>query len=77
MRSSAFCAGEAGPAGENGGLKERLGAEIGPEVAALVGDGAADGIGFEAMETAVRREVLRIADRVRSSGTLDQESENT
>lgn len=45
------------------GLQEAFAAEVVVEVEALIGAGAAAGVDFEAIETAARREALRIAAR--------------
>jgi hypothetical protein len=49
--------------GQKGGLKEAFGAEIATEIEALVGPGAVEGWDFEAIETAARRQALRVAAR--------------
>ena len=55
------------PRGRRGGRKRGLcaafAAEIVAEIEALVGPGAVDGWDFEAIETAVRRQALRVAAR--------------
>jgi hypothetical protein len=48
---------------EKGGLKEAFDAEVTAEIEALVGEGAVDGLDFEAFETAVRRRALQVAAR--------------
>jgi hypothetical protein len=54
----------AGPSGgRKRGLCEAFAAEVVTEVEALIGAGAAAGIDFEAIETATKREALRIAAR--------------
>lgn len=49
--------------GEKKGLKEALAREVAAEIEALIGAGAADEIDFEALETAARRQALRLAAR--------------
>jgi hypothetical protein len=49
--------------GEKGGFKEAFAAEIVEEIEALVGPGAVDGLDFEAIEIAARRETLALAAR--------------
>ena len=49
--------------GPKGGLKEAFGAEVAAEIEALVGAGAVEGWDFEAIETAARRQALRVAAR--------------
>ena len=44
---------------KKGGFKEAFAAEVVAEIEALVGPGAADGLDFEAIETAARRRALR------------------
>jgi hypothetical protein len=53
--------GSLGGGRQKGGLKEALTAEISKEIDQLIGDNAADCLDFEAVETAARREALRIA----------------
>jgi len=48
---------------EKGGFKEALAAEVTAEIEALVGPGAVDGLDFEAIETAARRQALQLAAR--------------
>jgi len=48
---------------EKGGFKEALAAEVTAEIEALVGPGSVDGVDFEAIETAARRQVLQLAAR--------------
>ena len=61
-------AGPARPAGarggrEKGGFAARVAAEAGAEVERLIGDGALDGLDFEAVETAAKRLALGIMGR--------------
>ena len=49
--------------GEKGGFKDRFAAEVDAEIEALVGPGATDGLDFEAIEQAARRQALRVAAR--------------
>jgi hypothetical protein len=49
--------------GQKGGFKVAFEAEIVAEIEALVGDGAADDWDFEAIETAARRQAMRVAAR--------------
>ncbi len=49
--------------GPKGGLKKAFDAEVVAEIEALVGPGAADGLDFEAIETAARRRALAVAAR--------------
>jgi hypothetical protein len=49
--------------GQKGGFKAAFEAEIVAEIEALVGTGAVDDWDFEAIETAVRREAMRVAAR--------------
>jgi len=56
-------AGHAAGAGQKRGLQTALAAEIVAEIEALVGSGAVDEWDLEAVETAVRREALRVAAR--------------
>jgi hypothetical protein len=49
--------------GRKKGLQEAFEAEVGAEVEALIGEGAASDIDFEALETATRREALKVAAR--------------
>ncbi len=46
-----------------GGLKKALDAEVAAEIEALVGPGAIEGLDFEAIETAARRQALAVAAR--------------
>ena len=46
-----------------GGLKKALDAEVEAEIEALIGPGAAEGVDFEAVETAARRRALAVAAR--------------
>jgi hypothetical protein len=48
---------------EKGGFQEALAAEIRAEIEALVGPGAVDGVDFEAIETAARRQALQLTAR--------------
>jgi len=48
---------------EKGGFKEALAAEVTAEIEALVGPGAVDGLDFEAIETAARRQALQLTAR--------------
>src|SRR5574341_35706 len=47
--------------GQKGGLKEKLATEIREEIGQLIGNKAAAALDFEAIETAARREALRLA----------------
>ena len=47
-----------GPGGQKGGFAETVAAEVGAEVERLIGAGPADGIDFEAVESAARRLAL-------------------
>ncbi len=49
-----------GPGGQKGGFAETVAAELGAEVERLIGAGAADGVDFEAVETAARRLALEV-----------------
>jgi hypothetical protein len=49
--------------GQKGGFKAAFEAESVAEIEALIGPGTVDGLDFEAIETAARRRVLRIAAR--------------
>jgi len=49
--------------GQKGGLQDTFEAEVVAEIEALVGPGAADGLDFEAIETAARRQALQVAAR--------------
>jgi hypothetical protein len=49
--------------GQKGGLQEAFDAEVVAEIEALVGEGAADGLDFEAIEMAARRRALQVAAR--------------
>ncbi len=55
--------GRLGRGGQKGGLHEAFASEVAAEIEALVGPGATDGLDFEAIETAARREALRLAAR--------------
>jgi len=48
---------------QKGGFKEAFEAEVTQEIEALVGQGAAQGLDFEAIETAARRQALQVAAR--------------
>jgi hypothetical protein len=49
--------------GQKGGFTEAVQAEIDAEVDALIGPGTAEGLDLEAIETAVRRQAMRVAAR--------------
>jgi len=49
--------------GQKGGLKEAFASEVATEIEALIGPGAVDGLDFEALETAARRQALHVAAR--------------
>ena len=49
--------------GEKRGFKDRFAVEIDAEIEALVGPGATDGLDFEAIERAARRQALGVAAR--------------
>jgi hypothetical protein len=49
--------------GQKGGFKKAFAAEVVAEIEALIGPGAVDGCDLEAIETAARRETLRLAAR--------------
>lgn len=63
MPGAAGCVAAGGPDGQKGGFAETVAAETGGEVDRLIGAGAADGIDFEAVETAARRLALEAAGR--------------
>jgi len=48
---------------QKGGFKEAFETEVAQEIEALVGQGAAQGLDFEAIETAARRQALQVAAR--------------
>lgn len=50
--------------GQKGGLKKEFETQIAAEIERLIGKGASEGLDFEAIETAARREALRIAAKV-------------